>query len=138
MLPELGQRVFLTTGRQGLAAFAGLDQLWFLIRCVDPPAGPMPAHREVLLARGPYEPQAERALMQRFGIEVLVTKDSGGELTSGKLDAARDLGLPVVMIRRPAPAGAASVPAVADAVRWVLDQPPRRRAPAAPGGSAGE
>jgi precorrin-6A/cobalt-precorrin-6A reductase len=137
MLPELGQRVFLTTGRQGLAAFAGLDQLWFLIRCVDPPAGPMPAHREVLLARGPYEMQSERALMRRFGIDVLVTKDSGGQLTSGKLDAARELGLPVVMIRRPAPAGAASVPAVADAVLWVLDQPPHRRAPAAPGGSAG-
>ena len=121
MLPGLGSRVFLTTGRQGLAAFAGLDRLWFLIRCVDPPAGPMPARREVLLARGPYERTAERALMRRFGVDVLVTKDSGGELTAGKLEAARDLGLPVVMIRRPAPAAAAprSVPAVADAVAWV-------------------
>ena len=104
-----------------MAAFAGLDGLWFLIRCVDPPAGPMPARREVLLARGPYERTAERALMRRFGVDVLVTKDSGGELTAGKLEAARDLGLPVVMIRRPAPAAAAprSVPAVADAVAWV-------------------
>jgi precorrin-6A/cobalt-precorrin-6A reductase len=123
MLPGLGSRVFLTTGRQGLAAFAGLDRLWFLIRCVDPPAGPMPARREVLLA-----------------------KDSGGELTAGKLDAARDLGLPVVMIRRPAPAPAAaapqSVPAVPDAVAWLLavlasgGRPPQTP-PEDPGRSAG-
>ena len=65
MLPALGRRVFLTTGRQGLSAFAGLDRLWFLIRCVDPPAGPLPARREVLLARGPYTVAAELALMRR-------------------------------------------------------------------------
>jgi precorrin-6A/cobalt-precorrin-6A reductase len=129
MLPGLGTRVFLTTGRQGLAAFAGLEGLWFLIRCVDPPDGPVPAHREVLLARGPYERAAERALMRRFDIDVLVTKDSGGELTAGKLGAARDLGLPVVMVRRPAPvvpAAPRSVPDVAAAVAWVLSQAPGR------------
>jgi precorrin-6A/cobalt-precorrin-6A reductase len=135
LLPALGTRVFLTTGRQGLAAFAGLDELWFLIRCVDPPAGPMPARREVLLARGPYDRAAEHALMQRFNIDVLVTKNSGGPLTSGKLDAARDLGLPVVVVSRPAPPAtlAGSVPAVDDAVGWVLSLAHR-----APAGSAGE
>jgi len=119
VLPGLGTRVFLTTGRQGLAAFAALDRLWFLIRCVDPPDGPLPASREVLLARGPYEREAERALMRRHGIDVLVTKNSGGPLTEGKLDAARDLGIPVVMISRPSAAAAESVTAVSEAVRWV-------------------
>jgi precorrin-6A/cobalt-precorrin-6A reductase len=119
VLPGLGTRVFLTTGRQGLAAFAALDRLWFLIRCVDPPDGPLPANREVLLARGPYEREAERALMRRHGIDVLVTKNSGGPLTEGKLDAARDLGIPVVMISRPSAAAAESVTAVSEAVRWV-------------------
>jgi precorrin-6A/cobalt-precorrin-6A reductase len=139
MLPALGTRVFLTTGRQGLAAFAGLDRLWFLIRCVDPPSGPRPARREVLLARGPYTAEAELALMRRFAIDVLVTKNSGGPLTAGKLSAAKDLGIPVVMVRRPAAAAAPPVPAstapastasgtavpasaatVDDAVSWVL------------------
>jgi precorrin-6A/cobalt-precorrin-6A reductase len=120
LLPGLGSRVFLTTGRQGLAAFAALSGLWFLIRCVDPPGGPLPPNREVLLARGPYERESERALMRRFGIDVLVTKNSGGPLTEGKLDAARDLGIPVVMISRPAAAAVQSVTAVSDAVRWVL------------------
>jgi len=121
LLPGLGTRVFLTTGRQGLAAFASLDRLWFLIRCVDPPAGPMPARRQVLLARGPYAREAERALMRRLRIDVLVTKNSGGELTAGKLAAARDLGIPVVMVARPAAGPAPSVPAVADALRWLED-----------------
>jgi precorrin-6A/cobalt-precorrin-6A reductase len=112
ILPSLGTRVFLTTGRQGLPAFAALDTLWFLIRCVDPPSGAMPASREVLLARGPYTREAERALMRRFAINVLVTKDSGGSLTAGKLAAARDLGLPVVMVRRPAASPAPLVGAV--------------------------
>jgi precorrin-6A/cobalt-precorrin-6A reductase len=121
LLPKLGSRVFLTTGRQGLAAFAELD-LWFLIRCVDPPGGTLPGRSEVLLARGPYERGAERALMHDHGIDVLVTKNSGGPLTEGKLDAARDLGIPVVMVSRPAAAAAESVTAVSDAVRWVQSQ----------------
>ena len=101
LLPALGRRVFLTTGRQGLAAFAAVDQAWFLIRCVDPPDEPLPADGQVILARGPYDAAAERALMAEHRIEVLVTKNSGGPLTAGKLDAARELGLPVVMVRRP-------------------------------------
>jgi precorrin-6A/cobalt-precorrin-6A reductase len=121
MLPEFGTRVFLTTGRQGLAVFAEVD-LWFLIRCVDPPDPPLPARSDVLLARGPYERDAERALMRGHGIDVLVTKNSGGPLTEGKLDAARDLGIPVVMVSRPAAAAAESVTTVSDAVRWVCSQ----------------
>jgi precorrin-6A/cobalt-precorrin-6A reductase len=120
LLADLGQRVFLTTGRQGLAAFAGLTGPWFLIRCVDPPAGPLPARHQVILARGPYDIAAEHALLAEHRIDVLVTKNSGGPLTEGKLDAARDLGIPVVMISRPAAAAAESVTAVSDAVRWVL------------------
>jgi precorrin-6A/cobalt-precorrin-6A reductase len=101
LLPALGRRVFLTTGRQGLAAFAAVDQAWFLIRCVDPPDDPLPTDGQVILARGPYDAAAERALMAEHRIDVLVTKNSGGPLTAGKLDAARDLGLPVIMVRRP-------------------------------------
>lgn len=118
MLPGLGTRVFLTTGRQSVAAFAALD-LWFLIRCVDPPDAPLPPRSEVLLARGPYARDAERGLMRSHGIDVLVTKNSGGALTEGKLGAARDLGIPVVVISRPAAAAAESVTAVSDAVRWI-------------------
>jgi precorrin-6A/cobalt-precorrin-6A reductase len=102
LLPSLGRRAFVTTGRQGLAAFADVDGMWFLIRCVDPPAGPLPEVCEVVLARGPYDAEAEHALMSEHEIDVLVTKNSGGELTAGKLAAARQLGIPVIVIARSA------------------------------------
>ena len=123
VLPGLGNRVFLTTGRQGLAAFAPLAQLWFLIRCVDPPSGPMPPQRQVILARGPYDAAAELALMRRHRIEVLVSKNSGGQMTAGKLAAARDLGIPVVMVSRPELAAAPECcSCAADAESWLLRQ----------------
>jgi precorrin-6A/cobalt-precorrin-6A reductase len=119
-LPELGKRVFLTSGRQGLPAFAHLDDLWFLIRCVDPPAPPLPRHHELLLARGPYEVDAERELLAR--VDVLVTKDSGGTLTSAKLTAARELGVPVLLVRRPPRPAAETAETVPEAVEWVLNR----------------
>jgi precorrin-6A/cobalt-precorrin-6A reductase len=126
MLPSLGSRIFLTTGRQGLGAFAQLTRTWFLIRCVDPPAGLMPPRCQVILARGPYDAGAERALMSAQLIDVLVTKNSGGALTAGKLTAARDLGLPVIMIRRPDQGKAAEwCSGAADAESWLLRQLPR-------------
>jgi precorrin-6A/cobalt-precorrin-6A reductase len=122
MLPALGERVFLTSGRQGLSAFAPLDDLWFLIRCVDPPTPPLPARFEVLLDRGPYLLDAETTLMRTHRVDVLVTKDSGGTMTSAKLDAARALGLPVVVVRRPRRPESPTVDTVEAAAAWVFAQ----------------
>ncbi|QDO02333.1 cobalt-precorrin-6A reductase [Streptomyces sp. S1A1-8] len=101
LLPSLGRRVFLTTGRLGLAAFAHLSELHFLVRTVEPPEPPMPQDMEVLLTRGPFTPDEEQTLLRAHRVDVLVTKDSGGEATAAKLTAARDLALPVVVVRRP-------------------------------------
>jgi precorrin-6A/cobalt-precorrin-6A reductase len=113
-------RVLLTTGRQGLDAFAADDARWFLIRCVDPPAPPLPAKHEVILDRGPYTLEGELGLIRTHRIDALVTKDSGGPLTEAKLAAARQRGLPVVIVRRPPRPPVASVPTVAQAAAWVL------------------
>ena len=118
LLPA-GRRVFLTTGRQGLAAFAGVDGVWFLVRCVDPPAPPVPRDMRLLLARGPYTLAGELALLREHRIDVLVSKDSGGELTSAKLAAAAELGLPVIMVRRPAAPDVPTVATVDEALRWL-------------------
>ncbi|MFJ3978115.1 cobalt-precorrin-6A reductase [Streptomyces sp. NPDC090021] len=119
LLPGLGGRVFLTTGRMGLHTFAGLDGLWFLVRSVDPPTGPVPARLEVLLDRGPFTLDDERELLSRHRIDVLVTKDSGGSATAPKLTAAREAGIPVLVVRRPpVPRGVAE----ADSVAAVLDR----------------
>jgi precorrin-6A/cobalt-precorrin-6A reductase len=119
-LPALGQRVFLTVGRQGVADFAGVESTWFLIRAIDPPTGAVPPEHELLLARGPFTVDHETELFESRRIEVLVTKNSGGEQTSAKLDAARNLGRPVVIVDRPPlPAGVAVVETAAAAVDWL-------------------
>jgi precorrin-6A/cobalt-precorrin-6A reductase len=114
----LGARVLLTTGRQGLPAFAAVADAWFLVRCVDPPAPPLPPRHELLLDRGPYTRAGELALIDRHAIDVVVTKDSGGPLTVAKLDAARERGLPVVVVRRPARPDVRCVSSVDEAVAW--------------------
>ncbi|MFI1252772.1 cobalt-precorrin-6A reductase [Streptomyces netropsis] len=119
-LPALGGRAFLTTGRMGLAAFAHLEDMWFLVRSVDAPEPPMPARTEVLLDRGPFTVEGEAELLRRYGIDVLVTKDSGAAATAAKLVAAREAGIPVVVVRRPpAPEGVPVAADPAEAVRWL-------------------
>jgi precorrin-6A/cobalt-precorrin-6A reductase len=125
LLPSLGERPFLTTGRTSLAAFAWLD-LEFLVRCVDPPTGPLPRRVRVLLDRGPYTVEGERALLGEHRIDVLVTKDSGGTMTRAKLVAAREEGVPVLVVRRP------PLPPGVEAVQTVDGALARLRAASAP------
>jgi precorrin-6A/cobalt-precorrin-6A reductase len=117
---SLGGRVLLTTGRQDLAAFAAIDRAWFLIRCVDPPSTPLPPHHQLILDRGPYTLEGEGGLIDRHRIELLVTKDSGGSHTVAKLDAARERGVPVIVVRRPSRPDVDAVPEVGAALAWVL------------------
>jgi precorrin-6A/cobalt-precorrin-6A reductase len=114
--------VFLTTGRQGLAAFAGLGGRC-LIRSVDPPSPPLPERATVVLARGPFAVEDEAELMREHDVDVVVTKDSGGAMTAAKLTAARSLGIPVVLVRRPPlPPGVPVVASVEEARAWVLSR----------------
>ncbi|OBA56210.1 cobalt-precorrin-6A reductase [Nocardia sp. 852002-20019_SCH5090214] len=113
-------RVFLTIGRQGVAAFAELDEPWFLIRAIDPPTGPVPPHHLLLLARGPFTVAEEIDLLREHRISAMVTKDSGGDLTAAKLTAARTCGIPVVVVDRPpVPAGVECAESVAAAWDWL-------------------
>lgn len=113
-------RVFLTTGRSGVKAFAESDA-WFLIRAVtEPDTSVLPRHHRVVLSRGPYRYDDELALLQGHRIDALVTKNSGGDMTRAKLDAAAALDVVVVMVARPPlPAGVISVGTVPEAAEWV-------------------
>lgn len=118
-LPTLGSRVFLTIGRQGVDAFADADA-WFLVRAIDPPEGRVPPRSTLLLDRGPFNLDDERELLRGNAINLLVTKNSGGSVTEAKLVAARELGVPVLMVQRPpVPAAAAVTADVAAAADWV-------------------
>lgn len=121
-VPSLGERVLLTTGRQGLPAFAGVEDAWFLVRCVEEPDPPLPPRHRLLLARGPYTVEGELALLDEHRIDLVVTKDSGGAHTEAKLDAARLRGLPVIVVRRPPRPDVATVSTVADALVWARER----------------
>lgn len=112
----LGERPFLTSGRQGLEHFAAWRDRWALVRVVEPlPDDAWPAWT-VLTTRGPFDLQSELKLMRDHDVEVLVTKNSGGALTEPKLDAAARLGVGVVMVRRPAETADVVVGTVDEAV----------------------
>ena len=117
-IAALGRRVLLALGRQELAPFAHVSEAWFLIRSVGPPAPPLPPHHEVVLDRGPFTVAGELALIDHHRIDVVVTRDSGSEMTSAKLAAARARSLPVVVLRRPPRPHAQSVATVDEALRW--------------------
>lgn len=101
-LGEMPQRVLLTHGRLGFAAFARRPQHDYLVRTIDRPDDIelLPQHR-LILERGPFDRASELQLLRDERIDVIVSKNSGGAATYPKIEAARELGLAVVMIRRP-------------------------------------
>ncbi|USR92133.1 cobalt-precorrin-6A reductase [Phormidium yuhuli AB48] len=119
-LPEVAQRVFLTIGRQELATFASLQQLWFLMRMIDPPqqTTAIPPG-EILLARGPFSLEDERSLLRTYQIGAIVSKNSGGEATYAKLVAAREIGIPVVMVQRPTMPEMETVSDIQQVLTWL-------------------
>jgi precorrin-6A/cobalt-precorrin-6A reductase len=125
LLPRHGRRAFLAIGRRELAAFAHLDEMWFLVRLVDVPETALPLPDcQVVAARGPFGVVAERRLLEEHAIDAIVCKASGGTASAAKLAAARVLGLPVVMLRRPPPPPAptvAGLDAALAAIRAALD-----------------
>ncbi len=113
--------VLVTTGHEGLETLLARDDCRFVVRLIEPPETPMPNHARVMLSRPPYPLEEERTLFRREAITHLVTKNSGGEATAGKLIAARETGAEVIMIARPVYGPAREVGSVDEAVAAVLE-----------------
>lgn len=127
-LPEAPATVFLAIGRQGLTPFAARPQHNYLLRLVDPPDGPLSLpNATALIARGPFTTEGDRALLETRKVEIIVAKNAGGEGARAKLDAARALGLPVILIDRPALPARPVRHSVAEVMRWLHDTPPAER-----------
>jgi precorrin-6A/cobalt-precorrin-6A reductase len=123
---QFGRRAFLTVGAGEIACFAAVDGVHFLVRLVDPPRRPLPLRCcRVILGRGPFSLAEERRRLEDHAIDVLVCKASGGAATEAKIVAARELGLPVVMVRRPPREPGEAVETVGAALDWLARTPPR-------------
>jgi precorrin-6A/cobalt-precorrin-6A reductase len=115
------RRVFLTIGQKELAPFRAAPQHAYVIRSVDAPAqDSLPPDAEVITARGPFAEADEVRLLRDKRIDVIVTKNSGGTATAAKLTAARDLGIPVIMIERPPRPGVEAVATAEAALDWLM------------------
>lgn len=120
-LGKAPRRVFLALGRKEIAPFAAAPQHCYLVRSVDPVDPPLAVPRaSYITARGPFTEQEDRALLERHNIETIVAKNSGGDASYGKIEAARALRLPVIVLKRPVLPDVASV-ATVDAVLVWLD-----------------
>lgn len=118
----VGRRALLTIGEEA-AAFAGIEEVRFVVRLISaPPQGLPLRHYAIVTGRGPFTLAGERHLIERNAIDVLVCKASGGRATEAKLMAAREASLPVIMIRRPPPEPGERVETPEDALDWVRER----------------
>ena len=134
LVPDLGaavaaldgppRRVLLALGRMHLAEFAARPQHHYVLRLIDPPEAPPPLPRHtVVVARGPFDVSGDIDLLRAHGIELVVCKNAGGTGADAKLRAARELGLPVLMVARPPLPARREVARVADVLAWLDDTP---------------
>jgi precorrin-6A/cobalt-precorrin-6A reductase len=119
-LPETPARVFLAIGRQHLAPFSTRPQHSYTLRFVDAPDGPLPLpDADVVISRGPFTLAGDLELMGSRGIEWVVARNAGGDGARAKIDAARELGLPVIMIARPDLPERPRVESVEEVLAWL-------------------
>lgn len=112
--------VFLTTGRKETAPFQAVPQHHYVLRSIDSPdAEALPQHTTLITARGPFDLAAEIATLRHYQFDYIVTKNSGGKATFPKIEAARQLNIPVIMVNRPAPAATPCVATATQALHWL-------------------
>ncbi len=122
-IPATAERIFLTIGRQQLAPFALLTDRWCLIRSIDPPDSSIPLPPgKLLLDRGPFSLEQECQLLRDYQIQAIVSKNSGGDATYAKIIAARELGLPVIMVQRSIVPDGDRVRDVLGAMKWLEER----------------
>ncbi len=119
-LPDTPTRIFLAIGRLNLDLFAAKPQHHYLLRVVDPPKGALPLpNADVIVAKGPFSVDADHSLMVQHATQLIVAKNGGGDGARAKLEAARALGLPVIMVDRPAVRARRTFATVGAVMAWL-------------------
>lgn len=118
-------RVFLSLGRQDLHAFAAAPQHRYMARTIEAPEqSALPPNIRILRARGPFDRDSEARLLSDEEIDVVVSKNSGGSATYAKIEAARELELPVIVISRPDKPAGHVLRSPQEAMDWLHDRAP--------------
>ncbi len=118
-LTSMGNRIFLSIGTNRLNAFKNLSEKWFLIRAIEEPSSALLLKNyEIILERGPFDTVHEYNLLLNFKIDVLVSKNSGG-IVPKKLQAAQDLGIPILMIQQPLLPKIKVAETLRDTLNWI-------------------
>ena len=129
LVGRIGRRALLTVGAGSAAAFAPAQNVRFIVRLIEQPREALPLrHHEVICGRGPFSLEYERQLLRRHKVDILVCKASGGTATETKLIAAREAGIPVIMVRRPPREAGDTVDSVERALDWLagIAPPPEK------------
>ncbi len=119
-LPETPQRIFSALGRSSLAALCAAPQHRYVIRVIDPITPPpgLP-YATIITARGPFRTEDDAALFGAYDIQCVLAKNSGGSAAYAKIEAARQRGLKVHMVRRPRIGARPTVATVDEAMAWI-------------------
>ena len=129
LVGKLGRCALLTVGAGATPPFAGATGTRFVVRLIDTPREKLPLRDcQIVLGRGPFSIAEERHLLRKHAIDVLVCKASGGAATEAKLVAAREAGIPVIMVRRPPREPGPMADTIEAALDWVIDLNSRQQA----------
>ena len=119
ILPRYGKRAFLALGSGQLWQFAGVKGVWLMSRVAETPEPHNAPPGFVVVGRGPFDPDDEMRLMEEQDIDLLVSRNSGGEATVGKIIAARRRGIPVIMLDRPTPEPGERCSELQEVMEWI-------------------
>lgn len=119
---KMGTRAFLSFGHRGLDAFDSCANMNFIVRVIEPPADPLPLPHAVLISqRPPFSLAHEKELLEKYQIDVVVSKNSGGMTLPAKITAALDAGIPIILIARPPTEAGDHTEKLSEAMNWVSD-----------------
>ncbi len=121
-LPDVGRRAFVAIGSGELSAFANVEGVYLLMRVAEAPQGPPLSGADWIVGRGPFRDADELRLLRDRRIDVVVSRNSGGTATAGKIAAARRLAIPVIMIDRPMPEPGPCTLTIEETIEWIAGQ----------------
>lgn len=115
------ERVFLAIGRQEIKGFFRNRHHFYLLRMIeDTPINFEIPDFEVIHDKGPFKYEADKQILLKYNITKIISKNSGGSGSRAKIEAARDLNIPVIMIERPSVSPRSIFNNPDEVLKWII------------------